>query len=313
MIVNRILHLSLILLCSTFTGCDFLESDSPPSWHMVNVNYGGLQGDANLLINGDVITIIDGGYYEEARVALLPYLKNLGIKTVNHFFISHPHQDHYEGMEAIQIGGIDIENVYYNMPAIGARDCCYSRERFEKYINAARNRGARIHDISKGFTLKYPNGTSIEVLYAHKGTTIGNNILDINDLSLIMQWTVNEHKILFTGDLNRHIGKYLSSDDRMSSDILKVPHHGASNLAPDSFFDKVSPRLGLVPSTKHIWLDKRGEQARSWFTSKNIPHCVNGINGTVVLEFSHAIMLSAERESEYCQFGSISSNPNYGN
>jgi len=34
------------------------------SWHLIDVNYGRLQGDANLLIIGDTTVMIDAGYVQ---------------------------------------------------------------------------------------------------------------------------------------------------------------------------------------------------------------------------------------------------------
>ncbi len=64
------------------------RSDVIASWHMINVNYGPLQGDANLIVTGDVSVMIDAGYALEARTEVLPYLKKLGIKKST-IFLSH--------------------------------------------------------------------------------------------------------------------------------------------------------------------------------------------------------------------------------
>jgi beta-lactamase superfamily II metal-dependent hydrolase len=70
-------------------------ADPLASWHMVNVNSGSLQGDANLITIGDQVIMIDAGYLKEAQAALIPYLREKNIRHVHHFFISHPHRDHY--------------------------------------------------------------------------------------------------------------------------------------------------------------------------------------------------------------------------
>lgn len=294
-----------IIIAVVLTACSFGDSKDGASWHMVNVNYGGLQGDANLIINDGIVTVIDGGYYEESRVAFLPYLKELEIEKVHHFFVSHPHQDHYEGMEALQIGGISIDNVYFNMPPVDARDCCYRREHFIKYLEAAKKRGSELHDIGTGFVLDYPNGSKMEVLYAHKELELDGKRLDINDFSLIMQWSINSSKVLFAGDLNKTLGEFLSNDERMESDILKVPHHGVRGIAPNSFFERVNARLGLIPGTKGLWESERSSQAKKWLIDNGIPHCVNGLNGNVIVYFQEGITLVPEHKNLHCQAGNI--------
>ncbi len=300
---------SLILLPAILFGGYMVTFAQSASWHMINVNHTRDQGDANLLINGNTITMIDAGYQSRAREAVIPYLKKLGIKRIHHFFISHPHRDHYEGMEAIQNAGININHVYYSMPPEDVRDCCYNKSHFLRYINAAKKRGAKLHNISKGFKLRFINGSKIEVLHAHKTSSVDGVNADANDMSLIMKWHINKYAVLFTGDLNKPVGKYLSDDPRMSSHILKMPHHGGYGIAPNSFFERVNPQLNMVPGPKWVWDGERGAQSRKWTEKHKIPHCVNGINGNVKVNISNKITISSQRPDNNCKNGNLTMNP----
>jgi beta-lactamase superfamily II metal-dependent hydrolase len=59
-----------------------IKNNPIASWHMINVNYGRLQGEANLLLIGNTSIMIDAGYALEARTEVLPYLNKLGIKKL---------------------------------------------------------------------------------------------------------------------------------------------------------------------------------------------------------------------------------------
>ena len=88
---------ALGLVGLTLGGC---SNEPIATWHMIdvtNVTTGEEQGDAHLITIGDTVVMIDAGYYEQAEQAVLPYLKEIRIKEIDHFFISHPHKDHYEG------------------------------------------------------------------------------------------------------------------------------------------------------------------------------------------------------------------------
>jgi len=298
---KKISTMCLLLLLLISSGC----SASTIEWHMINVNFGRNQGDAHLLINGNVTTMIDAGYQGEAKAMVVPYLRKMGIKKIDHFFVSHPHRDHYEGMEAIQNAGIPIRNIYFNMPVESVRDCCYQRSHFLKYINAAKQRGARLHDIREGFKLEYSKDSVIEVLHAHRGTRINNRNVDVNDMSLIMRWTVKGWKTLFTGDLNHNVGTFLSTDKRMKADILKVPHHGGYGIAPKQFFENVGAQFNMFPGPAWVYTGERGALATTYSKANKIPHCVDGINGHVVLRFKDKIMLSSQKPSFYCANGAL--------
>lgn len=260
------------------------SNTSIASWHMINVNAGKLQGDANLLIAGDKTVMIDAGYIEEARKAVIPYLKKLGIKKIDHFYVSHPHRDHYEGLAAILDAGISITNLYYRMPAPEIKDCCYNKRHFLKFINYAGDHGTTLIKVKTGFRLPLPNNTVLEVLHAQEGN-LPDTRFDINDMSLVMKWSVNGLTVLFPGDLNTKLGGILAKDPRMRSDFMKMPHHGATSLAPNSFFDTVNPDYVLVPGPEGVWCGKRGLRAREWTTSRKVPTWVNGIHGNVQVNF----------------------------
>ena len=83
---------------------------------MINVNSGQLQGDANLVTIGGTVVVIDAGYYTEAKSSVLPYFRNLGIQKIDHFFVSHPHKDHYEGLVALLEDGVQVRHLYIRVP-----------------------------------------------------------------------------------------------------------------------------------------------------------------------------------------------------
>lgn len=278
------------------------KNDSIASWHMINVNYGRLQGDANLLLIGNTSIMIDAGYALEARTEVLPYLKKLGIKKIDHFFISHPHRDHYEGLAPIIDSGIPITNLYYKIPAPEVDDCCYDKQHFLKFINYAKDHGSNLISPDTGFTLTLGKTATIEILHAQEGN-LPNEKIDVNDLSLIMKLTINEEStVLFTGDLNIKVGTHLSEDERMQAKFLKMPHHGLVGIAPNSFFNTVNPKFVLVPGPKHLWCSRRGNQARQWTASRRIPTWVNGINGHIVVEFKpNETIITPERIEGNCE------------
>lgn len=277
-------------------------TDQPvASWHMINVNTGKLQGDAHLLLIGNTAVMIDAGYASEARKSVIPYLQELGIKKIDHFFVSHPHRDHYEGLAVILDAGVSIKNLYYKIPAPEIEDCCYDKRDFLKFINYAKDRGTKLVQPQTGFKLSLPRKSTLEILHAQEGNLPDAN-LDVNDLSLIMKWKINGNSVLFPGDLNLRLGGVLSSDQRMRSDFLKMPHHGAESLAPNSFLNAVNPGYVLVPGPEGMWCGDRGSRPREWTIKRKVPTWVNGINGHVMVEFKRdETVIVPERANGKCK------------
>lgn len=262
---------------------------NPPglNWTMVNVNHGSRQGDAHIIQvkNGKTI-LIDTGYLEPAKEKLLPFLEENAITYFDYVFISHPHKDHYEGLRQLINEGIGINEIYFNLPAKELCDNeipwgCDYQDLLNLQEELKKNK-IPVKTAKGGQSFSLGDNTTITIIYAFDGidTPIGRT--GINDLSLIMMLQHKTNKMLFTGDLNWKVGKYIAQfPGKIEADILKVPHHGTESLAPDLFFQAVDPKIALVPAPAHIWLDKRSDRPRDWFKKHNIPVYVNGISGNI--------------------------------
>ncbi len=299
-IVMRALLASLFSM--SLMGC---SPNPTASWHMINVNTGELQGDANLLQIGESIIMIDGGYFGEAKKSLIPYLADLGINRVDHFFVSHPHRDHYEGLRALLEANVVVTNLHLRIPPkhICDREIPWGCNMADilKLIDEAKTQGITVHQPVAGLRYHFGSDSSIEILHAQEDD-LPTDTIDVNDLSLIMQWSINGTRVLFTGDLNMKVGTVLSDDPRMASSFMKMPHHGATGLAPDGFFDRVNPGYVLVPGPRWVWCGERGARPRQWVERKELPVWVNGIDGHIRIDFfeDHAV-ITPEHDDADCR------------
>ncbi len=300
----RISKYRLVLLSTLLLLCACTK-EPDATWHLVNVNATELQGDANLIQTPNSVIMIDGGYYGEAEKHVIPYVTALGIKAIDHFFVSHPHRDHYEGLIALLDAGITVSNLHIRIPPkhICDREIpwgCDMKD-IRSFLQKAIDHGISIHHPEVGFLYQVTPNSTIEILHA-QDDDLPTGTIDVNDLSLIMKWSINDTTVLFTGDLNDKVGTVLSSDPRMRSDFLKMPHHGATGIAPNEFFDQVDPDYVLVPGPKWIWCGERGAQARDWVERKQLPVWINGIDGNIKVDFfDDHIVITPEIVSEECK------------
>ena len=300
----RISKYRLVLLSTLLLLCACTK-EPDATWHLVNVNATELQGDANLIQTPNSVIMIDGGYYGEAEKHVIPYVTALGIKVIDHFFVSHPHRDHYEGLIALLDAGITVSNLHIRIPPkhICDREIpwgCNMKD-IRSFLQKAIDHGISIHHPEAGFLYQVTPNSTIEILHA-QDDDLPTGTIDVNDLSLIMKWSINDTTVLFTGDLNDKVGTVLSSDPRMRSDFLKMPHHGATGIAPNEFFDQVDPGYVLVPGPKWIWCGERGAQARDWVEQKQLPVWINGIDGNIKVDFfDDRIVITPEIDSKECK------------
>lgn len=273
---------------------------------MVNVNYSSQQGDTHVITikNGKTI-LIDAGHRNTAENSLIPFLKKESIKEFDIVFISHPHKDHYGGLDILLNNNIKINEIYFNIPDKTICDqeipwgCNYND--ILRLHNKLKNKGVIIKVAKAGQQFSLGRNTWIEILYAFDGINTPVGKTGINDLSLIMKLHHDQFRFLFTGDLNKKIGAYLArSSDKISANVLKIPHHGTESVAPDAFFEKVAPQYALVPAPKQLWLSKRSERIRAWFLNNKIPVYVNGISGNIQVAVNgNNLSVTSEQQTEH--------------
>jgi len=256
-------------------------------WTMINVNQTKQQADAHLIQikNGKTI-LIDAGHRNTARSMLLPYLRKHNVKKIDIVFITHPHVDHYGGLEYLLMNNIKIGEVYFNLPdkktcdreipwGCNYKDVLTVRDIYSQY-------GVPPKEVRAGMKFNLGPDTRMDIVYAFDGVHTPVGATSINDMSLVMMLHYKKFKCLFTGDLDKGIGAYAAKfPDLIAADVLKVPHHGTASTVPDAFFDAVSPEYALVPAPEGLWLSHRSERIRSWFSKHDIPVYVNGISGDV--------------------------------
>ncbi len=284
--VTAILFL-LIIVFVILIGRYFLFYRSEVVWTMINVNQSKQQADAHLIQikNGKTI-LIDAGHRNTAKSMLLPYLRRHAVKKIDIVFITHPHVDHYGGLEYLLANKIKIGQVYFNLPdkeicdreipwGCNYKDVLTVRDIYSKY-------GVPPEISKAGMKFNLGPDTWMEIIYAFDGVHTPAGKTSINDMSLIMMLHYRDFKCLFTGDLDKKIGAYAAKfPNLIAADVLKVPHHGAESTVPDAFFKSVSPKYALVPSPEILWLSHRSERIRTWFSKHGIPAYVNGISGNI--------------------------------
>jgi len=280
--MKKIQTIIILVISFVHLGCD---SDKLV-WTAINVNSDIRQGDAHLISKNGKYFLIDTGHSFYAKNTLIPYLKAKKIKTIDAILISHPHNDHYGGVKEL-INHFIINSIYMNFPTKEMMDREYWGGNYGELLEIkelAKKNNIEIVPIIQGEKLIFDKRSFIEILYVYDGINTPIGKTDINDMSAIAMLNDGKNRFLFTGDLNQGLGKYLSENAKnIKADILKAPHHGTESLAPNSFFSKVSPKVLIVPSPKHLWLSKRSQRLREFAKLNGYKTYINGIHGNITV------------------------------
>ena len=166
----------------------------------------------------------------QAKMIILEYLKDKGIKNIEGLIITHFDSDHAGGTVDL-IENLNIKNVYVNS------------------LSDKSHLAKKIYDCAKEKTKLTKNN---EIIYSEGDLTIKNFVANIqgdkfeNENSIITLISDKNFDELFMGDAGiiafEKIKKYLPQN----VEILKVGHHGAKNVINKAFLDRINPQVAII-------------------------------------------------------------------
>jgi competence protein ComEC len=278
------------------------------TWTSVNICHT-IQGDAHLVSKNNKHFLIDTGSHREAPLYLVPFLKKHHIDTIEAILITHPHFDHYGGVVDILEANITVKKIYMNMPTKEQMHKEWWGGEYKHLITiqkSAKKYHSKLLPIEQGLKLSFDARSFIDILYIYDGihTPVGET--SINDMSAITMLVDGKNKFILTGDLDKNIGKYLAEHSKkLEANMLKVPHHGATTLAPHSFFKAVSPKEVIVTAPKKLWCSQRCKDTRAFVKKEHYQTYVNGFHGDItVTSYNNKYIITTEKSpKELCKEG----------
>ncbi len=213
-------------------GQEFLEIDF----------YDIGQGDAIFIeMPGRKQILIDGG-------PDLTILEKLGKELpfwdryIDLIILTHPEYDHIGGLIEVikryKIGGILTTGVI--------RDTAEYRE----WIRIIKEENIPIYIAQAGEVIDLGKNIKLFVLHPFENLT-GQEIKKSNNTSIVARLVYKDFELLLTGDIEKKIERALvNSGIDLTSDILKVAHHGSKTSTTEEFLSAVSPIIAVIQAGK---------------------------------------------------------------
>lgn len=241
------------------------------------------QGDAAVIeVPGGEVWLVDGGGLpfvgatrgqdrqriaeSPARQALLPYLRHRGIDHIDLVVISHPHPDHYIGLQAVarQMRIAELWSAHEPSEFPGP---------YEQWLHALAQKGTWIHAPGLG-QARSVRGASLHVVWpryrapnevgARRASS--DPILSVNDNSLVVRLDFAGRRILFAGDIELEAEELLSENHaaEIRADVVKVPHHGSPTSSTELFVSATGASLAIISCGRanHFGFPDKGVETR---------------------------------------------------
>ena len=205
------------------------------------------QGDAVCLRTAEGVVLSDAGSSDRKDLGediLEPYLKSLGVSTVDCAVVSHADQDHISGLEYLLEADCGIRIRHLALPWLGQGD-----EAYEELTRLAEQAGTGVWWVREGDILE-AGDLRLRCLYAGSPEAAE----DRNAHSLLLEASYGNACLLLTGDMSQEgEEEWLKRQQtepglRLSRPVqmLKAAHHGSAASSGEAFLAEVSPVWAVI-------------------------------------------------------------------
>ena len=217
----------------------------------INVNSTEWQGDSILVLGPGAegkTLLIDGGYYDEGRDSVIPYLLSRNITHLDYMVATHADMDHIAGLievlseRRVTVAELLVPNI--NWRKIDSDDEDYYsivRPVWDDLMSAATHAGVPIRVVFAGDQIDLGPDAVADVLHGWESPTWQHN-------SLVLRIKYHDRAALLPGDASAGVWEWLGARDYdLSADVLKLPHHCDAETGVIAYLDAIDPALGIAP------------------------------------------------------------------
>ena len=224
-----------------------LFARAAPEFSITALDVG--QGDCLVLQTGEACFLVDGGSSSENRVGqyrILPYLKQQGISRIEGIFITHPDQDHINGMLEL-LKAVGERQVQLSINCLLLPEWMRGKESEGELARAAGKAGIPIRYLKAGDRVR-SGECAMEILWPEAGAEPAEG--EENSASLVLKVRWKDFDALLTGDLEGE-GEQELLRRLGPCEYLKVAHHGSGNSTGKEFLDAVRPEICVISVPEH--------------------------------------------------------------
>lgn len=174
--------------------------------------------------------LIDAGEASKGKT-VAEYITSLGYKKIDYLIGTHPHTDHIGGLAHI-INSFDITKIY--MPKVVSTSKTY-----ENLLNTIALKNLKITTARAGVNIVSCDDLTVDIISPTK-----ESYSNLNSYSVVTKIKYGDRKFLFMGEAEVQSENEILTD--VSSDVIKVGHHGSDTSSSETFVNKVKPKYAII-------------------------------------------------------------------
>ena len=246
-LIRLVLSLLILMLPSIQ-----VHMDSSIKIYFLDVN----QGDAIFVSSPKCKILID------AYTPSYQFLKDQGVSRLDYLILSHSDEDHTKDAHKI------THHIQVKKLILSVFD--QNHKSYPTQIQHVKaNDRIQCHDVS------------LEFLSPKRDYESNNNN------SLVFKLHIRDLSILFTGDIEKVVEEDLVNiyGNNLSSDVLKVPHHGSISSSSDEFINDINPTYAIISVGEFNRYRFPHHDVIHRYTMRGIKIYRTDLHGTVVLTY----------------------------
>lgn len=170
--------------------------------------------------------------------SVLSYLRVRGIERIDVALVTHPHLDHYGGLETV-LGQHEVGQFISN----GRADTMEAWKRMETVLD---RRGVARRVVRRGDVIDGFKDVSIEVIYPDEEAIEAASKGDENHGSIVLRMRYGETTFLLMGDAEGdEEERLMAMEGTVKADVLKLGHHASIGSGGREWIAAVAPRYAV--------------------------------------------------------------------
>jgi competence protein ComEC len=163
-------------------------------------------------------------------------------RTLDLIILTHPEHDHIAGLFDV-LKNYQVENILWTGVS---RDTA----EFKEWSELIQKENSQIKIAQAGQRIyanqNSPKRADFFVLHPFENLD-GKETENTNDTSVIVKLVFGENSFLFCGDASKSVEhKLIDKNIDISTETLKIAHHGSKNSTSEEFLKKVAPDLAII-------------------------------------------------------------------